>query len=207
MLRWLTPALALLLGGCVLPPDVDFDEPPVRPMPSMTQSAQQIDADAFWAIVEDARGRGQGDPDKMADALDYKFYDAADATIRAFQDQLVAASKLLYTYRHGEAAELICGGLDGDGFADWRTWVIAQGRDVFDRVAANPDDIADVDDLHGGCDMWFEPVSSAASNVWRERHSTGAQLDDLNFPTDPGGVRLHGDDAIRAALPKVAART
>src|SRR5207244_2756295 len=120
MLRRLAPALVLLLGGCALPPDLGFEDPPPRPRPSVTKAAVAIDADAFWGLIEDARARSQGDPDRMADALDYQFYDAADSTIVAFQAQLVDASKQLYTYRHGEAAELICGGLDGESFADWR---------------------------------------------------------------------------------------
>jgi hypothetical protein len=204
---WLSPALALVLGGCMIPP-IPFDgSQSPRPMPSVTQSPQKIDEDAFWAIVEDARARGQGDPDRMAAALDYRFYDASDETIRAFQEQLVASSMRLYTWRHGEAAELICGGLGPDEFTDWRSWVISLGRDTFESVAANPDNIADVEDLEGGCWMAAELFGWAASNVYWERHQNADDLAELEPSFDPSGVRIHGNDAIRAALPKVAART
>ena len=206
--RWLSPALALALGGCLVPPGgISFDEPTPRPMPSVTQSPQPIDDDAFWAIIEDVRVRGQGDPDRIADALDYKLYDANDATILAFQDRFVAASTQLYTWRHGEAAELICGGMDPDMFTDWRSWVISLGRVTFDSVVADADNIADVPELYDGCEMMYESFGWAAWNVWQERHPAGgggfAELD----PTgDPSGVRIRGDVAIRKALPKVAAR-
>jgi hypothetical protein len=204
---WLSPALALVLGGCMLPP-IPFDESSSpRPMPSVTQSPQKIDEDAFWAIVEDARARGQGDPDRMAAALDYRLYDANDETIRAFQEQLVAASMQLYTWRHGEAAELICGRLGPDEFTDWRSWVISLGRDTFTSVAANPDNIADVQDLEGGCWMAAEQFGWTAFNVYWDRHQNADGLAGLEPSGDPSGVRIHGNDAIRAALPKVAART
>jgi len=205
--RWLSPALALALGGCLIAPgSISFDEPTPRPMPSVTQSAQPIDEDAFWAIIEDARARGQGDPDRMAAALDYRLYDANDNTILAFQSQFVAASTRLYTYRHGEAAELICGSMDGDMFTDWRTWIISLGRVTFDSVAANADNIADVRDLSAGCDMWYEPLGWAASDIWAERHPGATDFPALDPVGDPSGTRIHGDQAIRAALPKLAAR-
>jgi len=205
--RWLSPALALALGGCLIAPgDISFDEPTPRPMPSVTQSAQPIDEDAFWAIIEDARARGQDDPDRMAAALDYWLYDANDNTILAFQSQFVAASTRLYTYRHGEAAELICGSMDGDTFTDWRSWVISLGRVTFDSVAANADNIADVRDLSAGCGMWFEPFARAASDVWWQRHPAAGDFPALDPVADPSGTRIQGDKAIRAALPKLATR-
>jgi hypothetical protein len=208
-IRWLSPLLVLALGGCV-PPPVDFgvDDGAPRPVPSVTQPLQILDQDAFWAMIEDARIRGRGDPNRMADALDYKLYDANDETIRSFQAQLVAASKRLYTWRHGEAAELICGGMDSDEFSAWRSWVISLGRATFDKVVANADDVADVQDLKGGCYMWAERIGWVASEIWSERHPDNpGGLAQLDPGTDPTGVRIHGDKAIRAALPKVAART
>jgi hypothetical protein len=196
--------LVILLGGCDL---ADFAPPGPRPVPSATQSARPVDAESFWALIEDAQARGQGDPDRIADALDYTFYDANDATISAFQDQLAAASRQLFTWRHGEAAELICGGLDPDGFTAWRYWVIAQGRQVFEQVVADPDALAALTRLDDGCGYFFETVGAAAGNVWTERHPDGLPaLADLDFTGDPAGTRLHGDQAIRAALPKLAAR-
>jgi len=203
---WLSPALALVLGGCMLPPDDGYATP--RPMPSVTQRAQQIDENAFWAIIEDVRARGQGDPDRMADALDYKLYDASDETIQTFQAQLVAASERLYTWRHGEAAEMICGGLDQDAFTDWRSWVISLGRATFESVVADPDSLADVHYLEGGCEMMFEPFGWTATTVWNERHPTSSgDFATLDPDAAPGGVRIYGTKAIRAALPRLAART
>jgi hypothetical protein len=204
-LRRLSPVLVLLLAGCA---PVGFDETS-RPVPSVTQSPREIDADTFWSMMADARARGNGDPDAMADALDYPLYDANDQTVRSFQAQFVAASIQLYTWRTGEAAELICGSMDDDDFVAWRTWVISLGRETFESVVENPDNIADVQVFDDGCGDWFDPISWVASDIWQQRHPDSGDpvFSALRPATDPAGVRLHGDKAIRAALPKVAART
>src|SRR5262245_2640606 len=42
------------------------------------------------------------------------------------------------------AAYLINGGCSDDGFIDFRSWLILQGRDIFHAAVSNPDSLADV---------------------------------------------------------------
>ena len=81
------------------------------------------------------------------------------------------ASSRLYTWPHRHAAEMICGYVSDDVFTDWRSWVIAMGRDTFERIAENPDRLADVEDLSGGREgaaaEWF---GSAVSEIWFARY-------------------------------------
>lgn len=200
--------VGLVLSGCV---PATPDQFPARPQSSVsvaTKARENIDEDAFWQIVEEARQRGQGDPDAMAEVLTQRFADAHDDTIRAFQRHLVAASRRLYTWRHGAAADLTCGPVGDDEFTDWRSWVITLGRATFERVAENPDNLADVKDLSGGCALAAELFGSAVSDIYSERH--GDQ--DEDFPilepgVPPRGDRLTGHREIRAALPRLVART
>jgi hypothetical protein len=53
---------------------------------------------------------------------------------------LLAAS---YRWDLWAAAYLINGGASDDGFEYFRGWLIAQGRDVFERSVADPDSLAD----------------------------------------------------------------
>jgi hypothetical protein len=207
-LRWLGLILVpLVVGGCgKLPIGPEIYQDPARPAPSVTDRGQQVGEESFWVIVEDVRSRADNDPALLASALDYKLYDANDRTIRTFQDRFAAASKQLFTWRHSEAAGLICGALEPDRFASWRYWVIAQGRAVFDKAVADPDSLAAVPDLKGGCDAAFESVGWAASGVWYERYPDGGDgIADLDFTSEPAGTRLPDGDAIRAALPALAA--
>lgn len=167
---------------------------------------EKVDDETFWRIVDAARVRGGGDPYTMADVLKSDFTRAGDDTLRAFQHKFIEASTRLYTWRHWDAAEMICGYASDDFFTDWRSWVIALGHETFSRVAENPDNLADVTDLSASCDGGSEFFGAAAGIIYDQRHG-----DDNDFPiimptTSPSGRELTDIRAVRRALPRLAAR-
>lgn len=199
---------AVTVGGCVLPPgDGGFDRA-AQVTPSFTRAPETMDEDAFWALVEAARQQGRGDPDAMAEVVRARLATAHDLTLIRYQTILVAASTRLYTWRHGAAADLVCGSLGDDGFTDWRSWVVTLGRVAFERIAADADNLAEVADLDGGCALSAEGFGAAASGIYYQRHG----YDDERMPilepgaAPPRGERIVGDAAARAALPRLAAR-
>jgi hypothetical protein len=166
-----------------------------------------MDEAAFWRIVESVRVRGNGDPYAMADLLKADFADTDDETLRAYEQRFIAISRRLYTWRHWDAAEIICGGVSDDVFLDFRSWVISLGRETFTRVVESPDNLADAADLSGSCDGDGEFFGAAVSGIYYARH--GAE--DENFPNpmtgdSPSGPELHDPQTIRRALPRLAAR-
>jgi hypothetical protein len=171
---------------------------------------QQPDLDeaGFWELVEDARLQADGDPEAMAEDLTARLADADEETLRGFQERLVEASSRLYTWPHRHAAEMICGFVSDDVFTDWRSWVIAMGRDTFERIAENPDRLADVEDLSGGREgaaaEWF---GSAVSEIWFARYGYEREDFPILEPFDaPAGEQLTDRADIRASLPRLAAR-
>jgi hypothetical protein len=65
--------------------------------------------------------------------------------------EIVAAAQILWelmvdSYRNPlwAAAYLINGGCSDDGFDYFRGWLIVQGREVFERIVADPDALADL---------------------------------------------------------------
>ncbi|MFD0522973.1 DUF4240 domain-containing protein [Paractinoplanes durhamensis] len=205
----LAPLLALVVAGC--------GATPVRPQASPSTAVrglETVDEDAFWQIVGDAREQASDDPDAMAEVLEERFADAGDDELRGFQRQLVAASRRLYTWRHAAAADMVCGSVGDDGFTDWRSWVITLGRETFERIAADPDNLADVEDLTAGCAGAGELFGAAVSGIYYERHG----YDDDTFPvlepggtsptgTPPSGYPRNGTEPLRATLPRLAERT
>ena len=163
--------------------------------------------ESFWQRVEDARTRGGGDPDAMAEILRAEFARSGDQALRAFQRDIVEASRRLYTWRHGDAAEMICGFVSDDVFTDWRSWVITLGRETYTRIAEDPDALADVADLSPGCAGGGELFGAAVSGIWFERHGDA----DGDFPWlepsyPPRGKRLTDRAAVRRGLPRLSAR-
>ena len=166
-----------------------------------------MDDTAFWRLVEDARRASAGDVDGMAEEFRSSLADADRRTLIDVQRSLVQASGRLYTWRHSDAAELICGYLGDDGFTDFRTWVITRGRTTFEAVVADPDALADVEDVEEACEG-AELFGTVPGELYDEK--TGSY-----FPEDvpileglgpPSGERLSDPAAIRRALPKLATR-
>lgn len=165
-----------------------------------------MDEHTFWRIVEDLRVAADGDPEEMSQALAERFAEADDAALRGWEEQFLRASGQLYTWQHWAAAEMVCGFVSDDVFEDWRAWIVTLGRDTFQRVAADPDALADVDDLAGSCGGAGERFAYAVSTVYFERHGD----EDEDFPIgnleEPRGERLADPADVRAALPRLAAR-
>jgi hypothetical protein len=118
-----------------------------------------MDTDQFWAIVEKSRAQSSGDPDGQAEALRRLLTDLPAADVLAFQIQLVQASRQIYTWEHGAAAEMVFGHLGDDSFTDFRTWVIARGRAAHQRFLSDPDQLAA---LFGDADGEIEEELGAA---------------------------------------------
>jgi hypothetical protein len=105
-----------------------------------------MDTRQFWMLIEDARAR-------VADAADSEAIAARAAVLLSAlpREEIVDAQRVLNglltaSYRDilWAAASLINGGSGDDGFEYFRGWLIVQGREVFDRSAANPDSLADL---------------------------------------------------------------
>jgi hypothetical protein len=173
----------------------------------MPKSGMSADEKNFWEAVEDARARGGGDPEAMAEVLQSRFADADDQTLRQFQGNLIDASTRLYTWQHWNAAEMICRFTSDDVFTDWRSWVIAQGRETFTRVAENPDNLADVSGLSESCEAGGEFFGAAVHLIYFNRHGPDDETFPILMPIEsPSGKQLTNPEDIRRAMPRLAAR-
>lgn len=58
-----------------------------------------------------------------------------------------------------------------DLFADFRAWLVAQGKKVYDQALANPDSLADLEQIKDGDDIDSEGFSmaSVASEAYKEK--------------------------------------
>ena len=89
------------------------------------------------------------------------------ARIEAFEDDLAAALFALDGKTYAEAAGE--SGQSDDGFLYARCWVVAQGREHYASVLAEPSL------MPRDVDAWFEPLLDAARAAWEEK--TGAEWD------------------------------
>ena len=109
-------------------------------------SSGPVDTGQLWKLIEDARGR-------VSDVTDSQAVAARAAALLSARprEEIVAAAEVLRTllaesYRSPlwAAAYMINGGCSDDGFDYFRGWLIVQGHEVFDRIIADPDALADL---------------------------------------------------------------
>ncbi|GEA86899.1 DUF4240 domain-containing protein [Cellulomonas cellasea] len=151
-----------------------------------------MDTEAYWQLVDEARTRTRKGPDAAPDADDVadslravlveRGVEAARAADAAY-DELVAT---VHGPRLWGAAYLIGGGCSDDGFDYFLGWLVAQGREVFERAAQDPDSLADVvdEDTEAEC----EDMLAAAWDAYEEL--TGEE-----FPEDEEADEDGDDDA------------
>jgi hypothetical protein len=105
-----------------------------------------VDTRQFWELIQDARRQ-------VSDATDGQAVAArATALLSGYpREEIVAAGPVLrnllaesYRAPLWAAAYMINGGCSNDGFDDFRGWLIAQGREVFERIVTDPDALADL---------------------------------------------------------------
>lgn len=97
--------------------------------------------DDFWTIVGQVRDDDfQATLDRLAAGLAR----LSDRDLLEFIDVFHAVRRRAYLWDLWAAGYLIQGGMSDDGFTYFRNWVIAHGRDVFERALINPDTLADL---------------------------------------------------------------
>lgn len=106
-----------------------------------------MDDDEFWQLVESVRSslNGQMDPygKAFAAALTQRLSTTSTQTVLDFQERFDRANGAIYRWDVWAAAYLIGGGCSDDSFSDFRAGVVSLGRDWYERVRANPDQLAE----------------------------------------------------------------
>jgi hypothetical protein len=144
-----------------------------------------MDTAQFWQLIEEARGRVNDPKDGYDVAVQASALLAqrSPAEIVAAQQTLWDLMAASYLNPLWAAAYLINGGCSDDGFEYFRGWLISQGQEVFERVIADPDALAELpavkavagDGEELECEMTLSIVWDAHLNA------TGNQLPDGSF--------------------------
>ncbi len=105
-----------------------------------------MDTELWWELIEAARRQVFDPSDGNAVASQ-----AVTLLSARPRDEIVASDQVLWglmadSYRNPlwAAAYVINGGCSDDGFDYFRGWLIVQGHEVYERVVADPDTLADL---------------------------------------------------------------
>lgn len=115
------------------------------------------------------------------------------------------------SYRHDlwAAAYHLNGGCSDDGFEYFRGWLIAQGREVFDRAVADPDTLADVpavrEAANDGPELESEEMFGVAFLAYAELTGSAQPPVTGRYPDLGPAWDFDDADRMRQRMPRLAA--
>ncbi|WP_433790394.1 DUF4240 domain-containing protein [Actinoplanes sp. CA-252034] len=123
-----------------------------------------MDIDEFWRLIERSAREGGGKDGREAWlTATLRRLDRVD--IEDFEIRLQELRDRVDSARVWSAADVIIDGCSTDGFWYFQCWLIGQGREVFERAAADPDTLADLPALRH---LATRPYGTWSDDEWPE---------------------------------------
>lgn len=155
--------------------------------------------DSFWSIID---ATVTPDYDQQLDALAEVLSKLSRDQIIAFDKDFAKASLAAYRWDLWGAAYVINGGCSDDGFIDFRSWLIAQGKAVYDAALADPESLA----AHiREAFAEFEEFAYVPIEVFEKKFDEDWPGQGAGFPPEPEGTRWE-EDQLDDLFPKLTAK-
>ena len=106
-----------------------------------------MDIEAFWKLIDTTREASGGDNSKHAELLVAALVPLSLDEIFAFEDIWDDLMDFAYDAALLDAAFIIGCGCGDSGFQDFRAWLIAQGKEVYEMALADPESLVDLIDV------------------------------------------------------------
>ena len=112
----------------------------------MSDNMTEINKDAFWTMIQEARAACGQDMDAKTEYLKDRLVSMGPEQAQNFHDIIHAYEDLADKFGLWDAAGIMKEyGCSDDGFIDFRAWLIAQGKEVYLVALADPDSLANVE--------------------------------------------------------------
>jgi hypothetical protein len=169
---------------------------------------------AFWDIIDEVRFHsgvlGRHARNRPEHLFARRLRAMTDDELLHFMGRLAAVIARAYRWDLWAAAYLALGGAGDDEFADFRTWLVFQGRDAYERVLSDPDSLDDLswDDDHRDFED-AEQLGYLPDEEWERRHGDTMSLHlDQDAPEPAGEAFPEDDDSWFATrFPRLFARS
>ena len=143
--------------------------------------------DEFWNLIAESKAQTVQNVDAQYDYLEKQLTSMGSEEALRFHGICYAYNDAAMKYGLWDAASCMLGGCSDDSFMDFRSWLVAQGKEVFMQALANPDSLASVE-LYGQGN--FETLAYLGSTVYEQLTGKNAYDD---FP-------WYEEDALRRAV-------
>ncbi|MEO8391715.1 MAG: DUF4240 domain-containing protein [Chloroflexota bacterium] len=161
----------------------------------------------FWQLIEQTHRESGAVPSSQSDLLIAALVQMDEAEIIAFNRIFETLINRAYTTDVWNAAYIMtsCG---DDSFSDFRGWLIAQGKTIYENTLRNPDSLADVVAVDQVEQTTWESFSYAAMKAhWQKTGSEEGLPGDGFHPVLTGNRPLaNPSEAYQQYFPKLWAK-
>lgn len=175
---------------------------PARPARSLMALGTGAYGGGLWAIIERVKRISGGDLRDACQAFELQLDALDDGALTGTVQEFDAAMNRAYDYDLWGAAYLIHGGCSDDTFWDFRTGLIALGKEIFEKALADPDSLADVEDVENR--TLFEGFQYIPSRVMERRGLPRLPGGHMRQP--PTGENWNDEKELERRFPRLAAR-
>ena len=148
------------------------------------------------------RQKSNGSPHAQQEHIESALKSMSPAEIIEFDRFYRTLHYKAYAWNLWAAAYIVNGGCSDDCFSDFRGWLIGQGEKVYHKALANPDSLADVENLER--DMDWEGYGYLAITVYEQVTGQVMPMPAVGHPAEPTGEEWEEDEAeLSALLPKL----
>jgi len=154
-----------------------------------------MDPDQFWKLIDAARKVARGDQDELVENLRTRLARLSAAKIASFHGRMQVLLASAYRWDLWAAAFIMNGGCSDDGFAYFRAWLVAQGRETFEKALENPESLAAAKLVFADAGEYeLESLLYAASEAYEEKTGDALPQPTDSAPPEPAGVQWTEDD-------------
>jgi len=156
-------------------------------------TAPEFTQSKFWRLIETIGNESSGDLESRSLALIEELLRYSPEEIHQCQKVLEEIIALADRWELRAAAHIINRESSEEGFLEFRGWLIAQGKSVFDEALNDPESLVDVVESEVSCG----PFLNAPRNAYLKK--TGNKMP----PHEPLEVVPTGEEWIEAELPEM----
>jgi hypothetical protein len=167
-----------------------------------------MDEIAFWSLIDHTRLTSQGDQPKQGDLLIQTLAQYPIDEILAWGEIFESLMDQAYVAELWEVASLIECGCSDDGFMDFRAWLIGLGKDTFEKVLINSENLVDIvevgqEEQVGVSSLWYVTIGAYELKTGKgveQMPKRRNQLPELQ------GTHSADKDVVLARFPRTTAR-
>ena len=167
-----------------------------------------MNTDEFWQLIEATHQESGGDPEKQADLLVKALVNMPVDAILDYQRIQDGLENRAYRGDLWNAAYLIGEGCGDDGFMDFRAWLIAQGRKVYEDAIQDPETLAELVSVERRFDTQWEGLLYVGGYAYEQKTNTqdGIPISQELPSLDETHPLTDDDDELKTLYPKLWAK-